>query len=326
VEVSFEQGTASQSANAPLGSPPSDQGTGEAQIPGTPVAPNASPLTPVEQRTAKPVVNAEETIPNAPEPNVAPNTPQTAQDFKAARFAALMAAAQQNNSNSESSSSSESDVDDNTAANKAQVQRLSDWELFSMMSNWTNMVKAIPTMSLVSELKSWLADAVFRVPMLDYLKNFFFPQQAKKTRVRGENFDTVMTSIQAHSRVHDRMLFQDDIDRSKWSDGDWHAAMVSRMNRENEIDRNGLFIGQPMHERRKCMILFSLIQIFLRDMSPSRLDKGLPRLCLDPANEAELFEKFPHLRKILKSRQAEVRALCILSWDTFPSSGNQVTN
>jgi hypothetical protein len=70
---------------------------------------------------------------------------------------------------------SQSDDDDATSANKDKVQHLSDWELFGIMTNWTSIVKAIPTISSVSELKSWLIDAVFCAPMLDYLKNFFFP-------------------------------------------------------------------------------------------------------------------------------------------------------
>jgi hypothetical protein len=85
-----------------------------------------------------------------------------------------MAVAQQDNSDSESSPSA-SDDHNTTSANKDKVQHLSDKELFSIMTNWTSIVKAIPTISLVSELKSWFIDTVFCVPMLDYLKNFFFP-------------------------------------------------------------------------------------------------------------------------------------------------------
>jgi hypothetical protein len=215
------------------------------------------------------------------------------------------------------SESDTSEVGDAGVPDERTVMQLSDQMFYQFMKGWTNIVTAIPKMSSVAELKTWLGNSIFRVPMLEYLENYYWPRQAKKTRVRGANFDTVMAIITDYARMKSRDLFRQDIDRSEWNGHTWLASVLFRLNRDNEADADGLYPGQPLPKRRKYMVLFCLMNIFLKDMFPSRLDKGLPLLCLSDDEKSAIFSRFPHLQGSLARLESKVRSLQILSCESF---------
>jgi hypothetical protein len=272
------------------------------------MSPAVEPLTPPqitkqgEEGFSKPV------IPAPPKPVVpAPSKPTMKQSKDENEFArALAAAAIDTDSDAESDLDSDKSSDPDEVLDKQSIMTVSDQKFYRYMKGWTDIVTAIPKMSSVLELKTWVGGSIFRLPMMDYLKHFYWPQQTKKNRVRGENFDT-------HTKMGSRDLFREDVDRTKWSDREWTASTLFRLHRDNEADIDGLYPGQPLSERRKYMILFCLIKVFLKDLSRSRLDKGLPLLCLSDTEKSSIFASFPHVKEDLTNLESKVRTLSILS-------------
>jgi hypothetical protein len=288
-----------------------------AKISPNPTSPPVEPLTPmpVSSKTDK-GKKAEEGFPKPPVPSRP--TPVVKKSNKDSGFSSAFAAIAADNLDLDIDSESDtSEVGDAEVLDKRTVARLSDQKFYQFMRDWADIVTAIPKMSSVAELKTWVGNSIFRVPMLEYLENYYWPQQAKKTDVRCVNFDTVMATITSHAKMRSRDLFRQDIDRSQWTGDNWLASVLFRLNRDNEADIDGLYLGQPLPQRRKYMVLFCLMNIFLKDMSPSRLDEGLPLLCLSDDEKSAIFSRFPHLQGSLARLESKVRTLQILSWESF---------
>jgi hypothetical protein len=271
--------------------------TAKAKKSPNPTSPLVEPLTPmpVSSKTEK-GKKADESFPKPPV--TSHPTPVVKKSNKDSEFSSAFAAAADDldldlDMDSESDTS---EVGDAEVLDKRTVKRLSDQKFYQFMRGWTDIVTAVPRMSSVAELKTWVGNSIFRVPMLEYLENHYWPRQAKKTHVRGVNFATVMATITGHARMRSRDLFRQDIDRSQWTGHIWLASVLFRLNRDNEADGDGLYPGQPLPQRRKYMVLFCLMKIFLKDMSPSWLDKGLPLLCLSDDEKSAIFSRFPMFR------------------------------
>ena len=207
------------------------------------------------------------------------------------------------------------------SANEQEDNEYSNENILTLpnISNWSDLVKVLPNIGSVAELKAWCREYIFREPFIRFYHGFVLPdqalnQQSRTRKSRGLAFDTILGIIQSAKKNRDRSLVRDNIPTGDWNEDKWLASTLVRIFEANEEDGQGIFDINTFNLKERQFIIFKLIQLARSELSPSRASRGWDTLGLSHEERLDILARYPHIhrRHVPKlSKDASVSSLYI---------------
>ncbi|KAL4744246.1 hypothetical protein BDW72DRAFT_188978, partial [Aspergillus terricola var. indicus] len=185
------------------------------------------------------------------------------------------------------------------------------------LKNWSDIAKALETVSSADELKEWLRGCLFKPFFMHFYRTALLPEQIRKKSTRGQGFASILQCIINAANSGDTRFTSQYPNCTGWGLREYTAQFIAQVIDANTKDRDGLFHGRNWPDDWKEKVTWRIFQLVKADFALTRvLKQGRALLALDQT-EVETIRSF------IMQDQEKASSEVPLSRTPTPNSGER---